>query len=895
MKNKLLGIQSAVSTTYLPNSTTTTATLGRARQKTISGKQVIAPSLARFVDVQTLSGIAPGYSYYVPTQNKLFTIQTSTAAAVSVMMFNFDSTLGDNSYVGRVTLNFANSAATTVTVRGFSVFTDGTNVRIMVSITGSVAINSGIYIAYCPISSFTPSGTSLFAASGAGQNAIYLAQSGDFFGVNATTGFNNTQWGIDNPYLSSDPTINTKLYAMANTVAAPNAMVWDLATTPDVAGQIINGVTSQTTTYANTSPAAYFTSATLPGYSGSSGEPVCLQAGTVAVPTPFATWASGTLQTTSNVYFTRDAQRLHTFTCSPLTTGISANSTYTIAVGLQTLTFIVVTAASVGATSFVATLTLPAQPTNPNTPPASGTLTRTVGTGDATITFSAFVAGNFFFNLSATTGAAAIAPTQALSGFSMLRAFGTSTNQFVARTPIAGLAPALTGTLIQTNVVNYAKPISAPLNPTLNNQECLSIATSSTLYLGRISQIIVLSTTGDTTSGSFNITGMASTVGLAPGMSVIGPAIPAGATIISVGVGSIVISSGANSTTIGSSLVFGTNNWTSLTGANAVGTGIDITTPTITYARYGGLGTSSCVDEFIYYNATTLAAVLKNLQNNVITASFGGTDNTYYELNPNPQVYGSFLATLVGVEFKNGWLFITGGTSGQRGIIAIDTLSSAIFGVSAIISPVEQAVPGTVIKSIGSFEVFDDLTAKPAFWIRSSNLNDATFASANIPTLANPNGWTRIYQKEEINSLVLGPYYQICVTFQSVVTQAQTPAQIVDIEIAYIPPGEMSEKWEGSVDNTSINGASPSYTAFRLKQTDSGTKYFRAYDDNGNLVVSANTSADYLFFDKSTNNGATWTPMASANDYSSTPLTTEIRYKWASPPGVNVTVSLGDS
>jgi hypothetical protein len=895
MKSKFLGIQSSVSTTYVPNSTTTTSTLGRARQKTLSGKQVIAPSLARFIDVQTLSGLAPGYSYYVPTQNKLFVLQTTTAAAFSIMLFDFDSVTGNNSYVGRVVLNVANSPATTVTVRGLSVFTDGTNVRIMISITGSVAINSGIYIAYCPITSFTPSGTSLFAASGSGQNAIYLVQSGDFFGVNATTGFNNTQWGIDNPYLSSDPAINTKLYAMANTVAAPNAMIWDMAISPEVSGQVVSGITCSTTTYPNTSPTAYFTSAILPSYSGSAGEPICLQTGTANVPTPFNAWASGTLQTTTNVYFTRDVQRLHTFTCSPLTTGISANSTYTIAVGLQTLTFTVVTAAIAGATSFIGSLGLPASALSPSTPPASGTLSRATGTGDITIAFSSFVAGNFFFNLSTTSGGATSVPTQTLSGFSMLRAFGTSTNQFVGRTPTLGMSPALPGTLLQTNVVNYAKPLSVPLNPALNNQECLSIATSSNLFLGRISQLIVLSTTGDTTLGSFNITGMASTVGLAPGMSVIGPAIPANVTIISVGVGSIVISSGANSTTTGSSLVFGTNNWASLTAANALGSGTDIVTPTITHARYGGLGTTNCVDEFIYYNTTTLAAVLKKLQNSVITSSFGGTDNAYYELNPNPQVYGSYLASLLGVEFKLGWLFITGGTTGQRGIIAIDTLSSAIFGVSAIISPVKQALPGTVLKSISSLEVLDDLTAKPAFWIRSSSSNDATFASANIPTAATPNGWTRIYQKEEITSLVLGPYYQICVTFQSVVTQAQTPAQIVDVEVSYISPGEISDKWEGSVDNTSINGASPSYTAFRLKEADSGTKYFRAFDESGNLVVSANTSANYLSFDKSTNNGSTWSAMTGPNDYSSTPLTTEIRYKWATPPGVNVTVSLGDS
>lgn len=859
MKSKLVGLQSDVSTTY---DKTKTSMLGRARQKTINAKQVIGPSLSRFIDVQTLATLAPGYVYFAPTENQLFVLQNTTAAAPSIMLFSFDRITGNSSYVGRVILNLANSAATTITARGFAVTSDGTNIRIFLSVTGSVAVNSGIYAAYCTVSQFTPSGTNLFAASGSGQSAIYLLQTSDYYGVNATTGFNNSQWGIDIPYLSSNSSVNTKLYAVANTVAAPNAQIWEMATTPNVDGQIINGVSSSTTIIANSSPSAYFSSNTLPGYSGTAGEPVVLQAGTAAVPTPFTAWASGTLQTTSNVYFTRDCQRLITFTCTALTAGISAGSTYTIVVGAQTLSFVFVNAQSIGATSITGVLTLPAIPSNPSTPPASGTLTRTVGTGDSTVTFSAFLFGNFCFNLSATTGAAAIVPTQSLTGFSMLRAFGTSTNSFLARTPVAGLGSALVGTLLQANVVNYGKPVSAPQNPALNNQDCLSIATTTNLYLGRMVDLFVLSTTGNTTLGSTSVTGIPSTTGLVAGMSVIGPAIPAGVTITSVGVGSIVLSAGANSTTTGSGLIFGTNNWSSLSTSNITGSGIDIVAPTVALAKYGGIGSTECVDQFIYVASPGPSVVIKPLQNNVLTASFGGTDNQYYETLNLQTIYGAYLATVLGLEFKAGWMFLTGGTTGQRGIMAVDVLSEANFGVSALISPIKQELPGTQLEAILSIEELHDVTGNLNFWVRSaSTASDSIFNAANIPTPTTSNGWTRINTSQDLSSTFIGPYYQICITYQVIVLDTQTPAQVADVLYSYLPPGESSDNWVTDVDNTTQGNTSPSYASWYMASTYTTsvpTLYVRVQDTSGTTIFSANTASNPSLFEYSTDGGINW-------------------------------------
>jgi hypothetical protein len=68
--------------------------------------------------------------------------------------------------------------------------------------------------------------------------------------------------------------------------------------------------------------------------------------------------------------------------------------------------------------------------------------------------------------------------------------------------------------------------------------------------------------------------------------------------------------------------------------------------------------------------------------------------------------------------------------------------------------------------------------------------------------------------------------------------------------------------------------------------------YFRAYDDSGNLVVSANTASNPTLFQYSTNNGTSWNALGTIPN---TILTTEVRYLWASPPGVSVTVSFKES
>lgn len=103
------------------------------------------------------------------------------------------------------------------------------------------------------------------------------------------------------------------------------------------------------------------------------------------------------------------------------------------------------------------------------------------------------------YELSATTGGASINTTgSAATGVSIGRAFGTTGSNFLFKT---GNLPVLTGTLLATDSEEYAVPVSSPINGgVLNGNDCIFLATGTTLYLGLVSQL----TSGATTWASLS-------------------------------------------------------------------------------------------------------------------------------------------------------------------------------------------------------------------------------------------------------------------------------------------------------------------------------------------------------------------------------------------------------
>lgn len=98
------------------------------------------------------------------------------------------------------------------------------------------------------------------------------------------------------------------------------------------------------------------------------------------------------------------------------------------------------------------------------------------------------------YELSLTSGGASINTTGSPSaGASITRAWGTTGSNWSHKT---GNLTALSGTLLTNDSENYALPVAAPVNGgVLNGNSCAFLSTSTTLYLGLLSEL----TSGATT------------------------------------------------------------------------------------------------------------------------------------------------------------------------------------------------------------------------------------------------------------------------------------------------------------------------------------------------------------------------------------------------------------
>jgi len=500
MKTILANLNGSIQSSYANNGKTTT--FGRAFQKAINSQNVLGPPLTQWVDILQLYALNPLDCYYNPNTGHLFVLSavstTLTALNIWVQLFNFSAaTNWVPSYVGKVNMNFGNAAASAPTIKGFSVYESGGNITPIISVTGAVAIEGGTYIAYnLTTASFTIGGSTAWAASGASQAGyMYFLQDPAALGVNHVA---TTAWGQALPQFSASGSVNTKVWQANGTLALPQMYSWDLSVAPTVAGSVTNGVNSLSGGYTvastGVSVVCAFNMSSLNGYAlGTGADQVVLQAGTGSVPTTYTAWLANTLQTTSNVYFTRDVQYVYTFTNLATPSGITAGATYTV--GGVTLT------CSIAYLSGVTTLLM--NTTSGTAIPASGTLILATGTGPASIAYSAQTS-QVYFNLAATSGGAAVASTQTQSSFTMMRAFGTSSSMFNLKT---GVLTAITGGTIVNNTMNYCKPISSPANTTLQGLDCLSFQTSTSLYMFKISDL----TSGATTWPSLLTAGILNT------------------------------------------------------------------------------------------------------------------------------------------------------------------------------------------------------------------------------------------------------------------------------------------------------------------------------------------------------------------------------------------------
>lgn len=90
------------------------------------------------------------------------------------------------------------------------------------------------------------------------------------------------------------------------------------------------------------------------------------------------------------------------------------------------------------------------------------------------------------YQVSATSGGAAINFTTDITSGNIGRAFGITGSNFVHQT---GTLPALSGTLLLTDSVKFANPVA--VHPSIDGAGCMFFATTTTLYLGKLSELTV--------------------------------------------------------------------------------------------------------------------------------------------------------------------------------------------------------------------------------------------------------------------------------------------------------------------------------------------------------------------------------------------------------------------
>lgn len=424
------------------------------------------------------------------------------------------------------------------------------------------------------------------------------------------------------------------------------------------------------------------------------------------------------------------------------------------------------------------------------------------------------VGGVWYFNLATTAVGAAVVPATASATFTMMRGNGISTSHNLLKT--GNITPALAGTILQANSFGAAVPTNVPAAPTLNGQDCLFLASTTNLYMGKVSDLIDNGTT-----------------------------------------------------------------WSSRSDVNILGTGVDITAPSALFARY-----SSYLDQWIIATNTS-KFILKPHQNNMISKIFGALSNLYLETK-NFESVPLGMAAIVSLNVSAGWLFITGSTTGQRGVISCDLYSDDFFGNSYLISKVMQVPKGSKLRYFTTDEALADFTGDTTIYVRSAN-------TASDPIFATEvGGWTQYdpYQDEAPSSI--GPFFQVKLGSDIIHDNNTSPAQLHDFLVVYDEPGEIDKHFAWSAERTSDSAQSPMTVSVRQIQSfDSApTKFIlTGYDPAGNAAVVVDTTLNQSQVQQSSNNGGsytTWTNMAAfMSTFNSGAGTTELKFTIPSPPVVD--------
>jgi hypothetical protein len=316
--------------------------------------------------------------------------------------------------------------------------------------------------------------------------------------------------------------------------------------------------------------------------------------------------------------------------------------------------------------------------------------------------------------------------------------------------------------------------------------------------------------------------------------------------------------------------------WPSLTQFNYAGQTGQFVLPTgFTHMTY-----SPAIDQAIFSAAGFNRYFTKEVKNNEFKTVFGEVGFSAYEtfVNENLELRLATAPNLI--QNKDGWLFASSATAGQRGIIAVDLTGDVIVGTSFIVSKVVDLPNNVVLKNL-----LFDLERE----VGGGQL-DVSYRTSGFNSISG--GWLPLNGYDNLD-LPIANEIQFKIGFKVQCVDKTLPVQIAELSLAYESPEELSDNWEYSFNDSS--SASPTRAGFRLKQAYQGavpsTLTFRAFDLTGVQLVSQSITSNPANFQYSTDEGVTWLPLGTIPNV----VGTLVRYTFVSPPGTDVRPSLKDS
>lgn len=322
-----------------------------------------------------------------------------------------------------------------------------------------------------------------------------------------------------------------------------------------------------------------------------------------------------------------------------------------------------------------------------------------------------------------------------------------------------------------------------------------------------------------------------------------------------------------------SELTSGAVTWPSLTTANLLGGVNEITAPTAVFAAWSNILDSAT------YTTNISKFITKQVENNVIRSNTGELNTQYYEGFALDTV-SLGLVTVTGLDIAGGWLFTTGGTTGQRGVIAVDFSSDSFYGFSYIVTKVLNN-PNGKLRFMTTWEQLWESTGNAKMQYRNSGFGSIS------------GGWIDLNSYSDLQSAVISSnQIQFKILFNIQSEGSSSPAQINELLIGLDANNGISDNWEFSDDFS--DNVVPSRTAFRLKTAYASVVpqlYYRAYDLSDALLVNHNTVTNAANFEYSTDNGMSWLPLGTIPNV----VGTLLRYSFTSPPGVDIRPGLKES